>query len=246
MVLLQKKSLSTTLQSIKMMKLPRFSLVLTILAGTLQAKSQPSVDGRTFLQETTPFRVCVLNYEAPRHPFSKIIRQLFGQRANIRLVNGAKPIDFVRCIKDDFNEILFIAHTVEIRGDPKLRLGYYSTPSSPQGSLLTDQTPKVATFLRQVFIQARDWLRLRKESNVPVQLNSIRFLSCNISKTFLMYPELWELISENKIQLDEAPAQELLSSLKKRRVATLDRAWLSESLQPIDASAGNRYFFLLC
>lgn len=75
-------------------------------------------------------RVCVLNFEREMHPYTKLVNETFTGRADIRVINEAKPIHFVDCIRDGFEEIIFIAHAMKMDESGKhYTLGYFSRKS---------------------------------------------------------------------------------------------------------------------
>ncbi|MGZ3794188.1 MAG: hypothetical protein ACXVCP_17690, partial [Bdellovibrio sp.] len=191
--------------------------------------------------------ICVLNFERAEHPWSQTFRKLFLNRPHYRYVEQAQPSDFIGCIKDDFSEILMLAHSVEDQSTGSTYFGYFSklqTDSNPkEESNLSRATDNFKVMYYPLFVKAKSILENKLGSEGMVKLKSLRILSCNPQAAFKTYPELQKLIEDNNIQLDLSPEQSLTSFLKGKRLSTLDKAWVAESLQPFEDQRLNTYFY---
>lgn len=73
-----------------------------------------------------PKKVCVLYHERTVHPFMKDINQVFGKNTQVLLIKEAVPVDILKCLEADVEDILIFSHAFEISDEGDTRLGYFT------------------------------------------------------------------------------------------------------------------------
>lgn len=71
-------------------------------------------------------RVCVVAFERRIHPISKGLTKIFKHAVDTRLVIEATPKDLYACLEEDFEEILFVSHALQMdETRQNVNLGYF-------------------------------------------------------------------------------------------------------------------------
>jgi hypothetical protein len=208
-----------------MKKLPWIILGITLVL--LSASSMAAV---------TP-TVCVLDYLVDADPMSKSVVSTFQYDAKAKVIQEAKPMDFLDCIEQDFPQIVIVAHAFEIPsstpgGKPDVKLGYFlradpSTPPSPTPLPAPLYEEKI--FFDQIFSLADATLVAQKKNPLGIALKEIRIMVCDPMDIFKAYPSFNELIQSNGITLDEAPTSWFLSLFNSLPVTPFNEGWLAKS-----------------
>lgn len=128
--------------------------------------------------------VCVLLYERAAHPFTKHVHKVFDSHSSVRIVEEALPIDIVKCIADQFDEIVIIAHSVQMgEGSEHVTMGYFR---QLEGEEKTENLTKKIDLLQYQLEQ----LKLAKTSKQDNKLNAkINQKQRQIRKWTTMSPE---------------------------------------------------------
>lgn len=187
------------------------TMMFTVLSALFTPPNAMGMDAGTASTEATlpagasgAAELCVLLFESGRNPLVKHVESLFKSIPNSVVVVGARPLDFLDCIKKRYREIIFIAHGV-LREDikspkPVYQLGYM-VDMEINGEL--HSVPRV--FFNEIFNQVYAELKRQQSEPNGVGLQRFRFAACAIEQVMLSHPALYQLIQEFPREYDVAP-----------------------------------------
>jgi len=84
--------------------------------------------------------MCLLAFEREEHPISQRLLSEFGSRPDVDVFVEATPSDFFRCMKGQYRQITFVAHSVSMdEYDNGVNLGFFKRLAGPERDLYLQQ-----------------------------------------------------------------------------------------------------------
>lgn len=207
--------------------------------------------------------VCVVNFERQAHPYTKVVKEIFGGKRPPRVMvyHNAGPLHFLECIKSNATEIIVIAHALEMgEGSERYNLGYFRPLSLEDKKNLKkvmlekkgeEEVKKInwneelyfppLPILPKIFEKSLSYLRQKKQAGQNISLKRIRLMSCEPEKILERYQALTQIIEEFSLQVQLAPTDAIGGLLNGKEVTKMDYHWLAESAQFVED--GDPYFY---
>lgn len=113
-------------------------------------------------------KVCVLTFERRTHPIAKGVMKIFKDAIDTKVVIEATPKDLFQCLEDDFEEILFISHALEMDQTRKnVNLGYFVEKKGQERSDFIEQMKTALEAELEKNPKRKYRKLLRKYENLP-------------------------------------------------------------------------------
>lgn len=180
--------------------------------------------------------LCVLVFEKKNSNLARSSQKFYGTIPDTKIVIEARPMDFLKCIEDGYQEIVFLAHGFWRqdlkRAEPVFQLGYFVS---------NDGTYETRLFLNKIFEMAHDALKAEKALTGTTRLKKLRFAACGIESLLSTHPHFAKIITEFVSSYDEAPklgwVLRNLTRDDKGLKRSVDYSWLSKSSRCEKASS---------
>ncbi len=122
--------------------------------------------------------LCVLNFERQEHPFTKIIDEVFLDAPidRVKLIHQAKPLDFFKCIEENYVEIILFAHALQLDDSGEhYHLAYFQPMSQKEKvDLLKKQTEALHHEIREIQQRlAKGWIALELRQSLERRLRKL-------------------------------------------------------------------------
>jgi hypothetical protein len=185
-------------------------------------------------EEANPLpEACVINFERKDHSFSLALdSQLSSFAGLIRVVNGAVPMDIIKCIEDGAGAITIIAHAGDFNSK-KQYLAPLTYLKEIKGQTRTEllRNSKNIIFNNQLIysiklIENYFWKSILLR---PVALRKINFVSCLPEMVQSYYPELSDLKKQG-VEINFAPKNRIASFFLGKEVTSPDYDWIRKEL----------------
>lgn len=185
--------------------------------------------------------LCVLLFETESSPIAGHIGSLFKNYPNSVVVIGAKPLDFLDCIKKKYREIIFIAHGV-LRDDIKSATPVYQLGYVVEMDVNGEKRAVPRVFFNEIFNQAYAELQRQRHEDGSTGLTTFRFAACAIDQLMLSHPTFYKLVQEFPQAYDVAPEapwffQSRAGSAAEVVKRSISYEWLAKSSRCEDATS---------
>lgn len=206
-------------------------------------------------------RLCVLGFEKRDFPASLGLQKVFSKHQSVHLVIEATPQDLLFCLRQGYEEILFVAHALIINQESEaVNLGYFKEMTGAEreafieaslqqvqtrlkGKELERTLKKIKNFpatkpiygspyvIMNRFFQSMEKDIQELSRTQKLKLKKFRLMTCESQKILQRYP-FFNNLAGYGVELDVAPTSKVGSWLYGKQVTNFNFGWVKKSLKP--------------